>query len=317
MTQIKIVITTIIFVIVLSVAPVYPDVSPQIELISLVNCYSDRQAFGHPNGIFFEPVKSEIYVADTDNNQIAIFDNRGTTLWSFRYWVTDSKSNQRTAAKPISVVARKNGDIIASFANADYLAVFDYQGVEINKIMASDFNDIRSFRAAVLALDGNSHLFVGTKIDKTEILKFDLDFNLVLRFGEKGDAPHQFSNISGISIGSNNQILVTDLFSIPVLKIFDNNGEYKGGFGGHEEEKMDFSFPASVAVTRGGRIWIVDSLRQVVKCLTENGEFVTMIGGYGTKPGEMVYPAAITSDGDSVLVVAEKNGNRFQQFLIR
>ena len=83
------------------------------------------------------------------------------------------------------------------------------------------------------------------------------------------------------------------------------------------ELKTDFSYPAGITITRGGRVWIVDSIRQVVKCLTEDGEFITMIGGFGSEPGDMKYPSSVASDGDTLLVVAEKNGNRYQQFVIK
>jgi len=223
----------------------------------------------------------------------------------------------RCPGNPQSIVVNSAGDILVSFNNADYIVVFDYLGVEKVKIAPSEYDEISSFRAAALAIDSNDNLYIGIKIIKSEIIKLDKDFNLILKFGEKGEANNQFSAISGLWIDSSGKIYVTDLFAIPVLKIFDSQGNYLNGFGGHTEEKMDFSFPAGIVTTKDGKIWIVDSIRQVVKCLNEEGDFLMMIGGFGYKPGDMAYPSSVATDGDSLIIVAEKSGNRFQSFIIK
>ncbi len=60
--------------------------------------------------------------------KIGIFDIKGITLWSFKHWVTDSRSAQRVLGDPHSIVVTKNGDIIVSDNKADYLDIFDYRG---------------------------------------------------------------------------------------------------------------------------------------------------------------------------------------------
>ena len=152
---------------------------------------------------------------------------------------------------------------------------------------------------------------------RQQIFKFDPDYRLILRFGKSGEEPEDFQSISGIWVDDEGKIYVCDIFAIPVIKIFSSEGEYLRGFGGHSVERLDFSFPSDIVVTRGGRIWVGDSIRQVVKCLGQDGRFVTMIGGFGGNPGDMRYPSAIASDGDTLLIVAEKNGNRYQQFIIK
>lgn len=290
---------------------------PDIQLKSVVKSYSDRLQFGNPTGIFLDPIKNEIYLADAGNHQIGIFDMRGTTLWSFKHWVTDNRTGQRTLGDPHSVVVTQDGDIIVSDNKADYLDVFDYRGNFLRKIDPADYDNIPSLRAAVLALDRQGNLYLGTKGQRSSVVKLNSEYEVVLVFGAKGDNPDNFNTIAGIWIDENGNILVIDALSLPVVKRFNQNGEYLGGFGDHTIEKNDFSLPSGIVTTSGGRIWIADQLRQVVKCVDSDGKFITMIGGLGVKPGDMSYPSAISSDGDSLLIVAEKNGNRFQQFVIR
>ena len=290
---------------------------PDIQLKTIVKSYSDRQAFGNPAGIFFDTFKREIYLADPGNHQIGIFDTRGTTLWSFKHWVTDSHTGQRMMGDPQSLVVTQSGDIVVSDNKADYLDIFDYRGTWLQQLKPEDYQDISTFRAAVMALDKKGNLYIGIRGEKNEIVVLNSEYELIRRFGEKGEKPENFTNLSGIWVAGDSLVLVTDVLSVPVVKKFNPDGTYVGGFGDHTVEKNDFSLACAVVTTGGGRVWVADQLRQVVKCVSPDGQFITMIGGLGNKPGDMSYPSAIASDGDTLLIVAEKNGNRFQQFVIR
>jgi DNA-binding beta-propeller fold protein YncE len=290
--------------------------TPDIKLVNIVRSYADRQLFANPIGIYYDSRKSEIYLADAGNHQIGIFDSKGTSVWKFKHWVTEGRTGERQLGSPHSVVVTPNGDIIVSDNQADYLDIFDYRGTPLQRIEPSNYENIKSFRAAALALDFDGNLYIGIKVEASEIIKLDQALNLVLRFGEKGDEPHNFANISGITIGRQGQIYVSDLLSDPVVKVFSASGEFIQGFGGREENKGDFSYASGIAVV-GDRLWVVDGLRQVVKCLTLEGQFITMVGGLGFRPGDMNHPSAVASDGDTLLFVAERLGNRFQQFIIK
>jgi hypothetical protein len=290
---------------------------PDIHLKTIVRSYSDKKEFSNPVGIFLDQSRHEVYLADAGNHQIGIFDIKGTTLWTFKHWVTDSRTGMRAPGDPHSLVVTRNGEIILSDNKADYLDVLDFRGDFLQRINPADYDQVSSFRGAVLALDRDENLYIGTKVDKSEIVKLNPNFDMIIHFGKKGEDSSDFEDISGIWVDADGNILVTDAFSAPVLKRFDSTGQYLGGFGGHTIEKMDFSLASGVVTTAGGRIWISDQLRQVVKCMTSDGQFVTMIGGLGNAPGDMSYPSSVASDGDSLLIVVEKNGNRFQQFIIK
>jgi hypothetical protein len=55
-------------------------------------------------------------------------------------------------------------------------------------------------------------------------------------------------------------------------------------------------------------------LRQAVKHFTPEGEYIELIGGYGVKPGEMMYPTGLAGDGVTELYVCEREGRRIQRF---
>ncbi len=291
-------------------------VVPDIRLTNIVRGYSDRHLFGNPVGIFYDSAKREVYLADAGNHQIGIFDLKGTTLWTFKHHVTNDRTGERTLGTPHAVVVTPDGDIIVSDNLADYLEVFDYRGTSLQRIQPSAYDNVASFRGSALALDSKGNLFIGTKIENSEIIELNSQFELIMRFGQKGSEPQQFNNISSLMVSRDGRIFVTDILADPVVKVFSTDGQFLQGFGRREEDKGDFSYASGITMI-GDRIWVVDALRQVVKCLTPDGEFVTMIGGFGFDPGDMNHPSAVASDGDSLLFVAERVGNRYQQFIIQ
>jgi len=291
---------------------------PEFKLFNIVRNYSDKQPFNGPTGIFFDRFKQEIYLADSGNGLVSIFDLKGTTILTFKHWVTDPLSGERVLGNPRSVVCMANGDIVVSDGRTDNLDVYDFRGEHIISLDPDDFDPpVKSFKAAELAVGKDRNLYVAVTFENCEILKLNPDYELQFRFGKSGKDSSQFESISGLWIGDDGKIYVCDIFSVPVVKIFGPDGKYFEGFGGHSVERLDFSFPSDIVVMKNGMIFVSDSIRQVVKCLDKNGRFVTMIGGFGINPGDMRYPSALASDGDTLLIVAEKNGNRYQQFIVR
>jgi TolB-like protein len=58
------------------------DQSGQVRFIYGVGGYSDSQPFSHPQGIFCDRLSGEVYVCDTGNHQVVIFDRTGFLLLS-------------------------------------------------------------------------------------------------------------------------------------------------------------------------------------------------------------------------------------------
>jgi len=116
-------------------------------------------------------------------------------------------------------------------------------------------------------------------------------------------------------------VFVGDLYGLPAVKIFDTLGQYQFGFGKHDVERSDLTFPCGFGFldlgTEGRLVLVADAIRQAVKVYTEDGTYVTLIGGQGRLTGEFLYPAGIASDGASLFYVLERAGRRVQEFTVK
>ena len=74
--------------------------------------------------------------------------------------------------------------------------------------------------------------------------------------------------------------------------------------------KGEFSMPGDIAVSSGGLVYVTDSSQNVVKVYNPDGTFRSLFGGYGTGPGQMIFPAGICSDdaNNEIYVVDQTNG---------
>ena len=74
--------------------------------------------------------------------------------------------------------------------------------------------------------------------------------------------------------------------------------------------KGEFGMPGDVAIASNRSIYVTDSLNNVVKVYGSDGIHQFSFGGYGTNPGQMIFPTGITSDdaNQEIYVVDYTNG---------
>lgn len=67
--------------------------------------------------------------------------------------------------------------------------------------------------------------------------------------------------------------------------------------------------PEGVLALADGRIVVCDTHYHRVVIFSRDGEQLASFGGYGTGPGEMIYPVGITTDPDGYLYICEYGSN--------
>jgi hypothetical protein len=163
-------------------------------------------------------------------------------------------------------------------------------------------------------------LYVATGGEVVTVMVLDDYFNLDKMIGKRGSGPEDFNTVLTLQVHQN-RLYTTDLYATPAVKVFDTSGAYLFGFGGHDVERADLSFPSGLAILEADpgevTIWIADGLRQVLKVYDASGEFLQLVGGFGLRAGEFRYPADLAAMGDSVLYIVERVGNRIQRFDIQ
>ena len=255
-----------------------------------------------PRGVFVDQVRGEVYVADTMNDLVAVYSREGLPLFAFGY--------NGEFREPVKAVVDGRGRIYVLAGIGRTLKVFSYRGEYLHDF---PFPGVEAKPAPIaLSADVEGNIYVADSTSG-QILVYDRDQRLKLRFGNERAGDGRFQAVQAITVDRKGHIYVADAQAMP-LQVFSPDGRFIRGWGEHSGGPQNFSLPSGIAVDAAGRVIVVDAIRQVVSMFTPDGVFLSRYGGLGFAPGAMAFPADVASDGARRLYVVERVGSRLQIF---
>ena len=271
-----------------------------------------------PARLFFDRNSQELFVADAGNHRIVILDTNLLAVHSFDHFVVNSSTRETIKGQPMAVVVSRRGEIFVVDALADYVDVLDFRGQSLERIYPNRLLGDTTLRIkpTALTIDESDNIYLIVSGDKTTLLVLDASLSMIRIIGEVGDKPENFSTPLAVGV-LEGRVYLTDMHSIPAVKVYDSTGAYINGFAAHDIDTKDLSLPQSIGFTVvAGKpvIWILDTLRQVIKIYSLDGELVYTIGGMGTDLGKFQFPSGLSTDYKSIAYVSEKVGGRVQKF---
>jgi len=289
--------------------------SVELQFLFSVSAYAPGKTFLSPQGLAFDPVHSELYVADTGNNQVVVFAKNGVPVDRFRHWVRDSEG-KRIPGEPYGILPAEGSGLWIVDSLSDEVDLADPRGAPVYTIKVSAMLD-RSLRAGPgkMERDSKGNVYL---VERTtgRILVLDAGGTLLRSFGTRGKGEGKFEMIADVAVGGDGTIYVLDTTGIPAVQAFDPQGRRLSGFGRHSNKPEDFHFPVALTVDAAGRLWVADAFSHEVKAYTSSGELLGAFGEIGNAPGQFYFPSDLVASPDGVLYVLEKTGRRFQAFRI-
>ncbi len=287
--------------------------------------YSTSQRFSKPSGLFYDTNRDELYVADTGNNQIVIFDKKGMPTARIRHNVEVASSTDRKSlpGEPKSILVRKNGDILVTDNLCNYVDVLDFRGRSLEKIWPADLLGLSRTKVQprCLAIDAAQNIYVSVTGAASSILVFTPEFKLKSEIG-RIIGGGTMKSVTGLWVDNSGKVYAT-YSQGECVRVYAADGKQLTSFGGHDVGYENFSLPVGVVTDAQSNIWVVDTLRHIVSAFkqetTDSGLTATVIhalGGYGSGAGEMSFPTALAGDGSSKLFILEGAGARLQAFSI-
>jgi hypothetical protein len=291
---------------------------------TFVNYTYDNGANGplaSPGFAFYDIRADELFVCSPGNRRIIVYDADLTSKYTFAHYVRDRSGRGMIEGEPRAAVVNSRGEILVLDNLADYVDVLDYRGSQIDRIYPSRLlkDSTLKIHPDLMAMDGRDNLYLSISGDVQSILVLDENFELKRQIIAKGstNAP----DLPAALAVEDSLLVVTDMQGKPVVRVYDTLGQYLTGFGGREIERTDFSLPvaaASVTDSLGHTVFLVaDALRQVIKVLDQNGQLISMIGGFGAGLGAFQYPSGLAYGGKWTFFVVERVGGRVQKFILR
>jgi DNA-binding beta-propeller fold protein YncE len=167
-----------------------------------------------PAGIALDTENRFVYVVDTQQDQVLVFDADSYKL--LRRIGTGGKKHTLTSpgdfSLPTHVAVDKEGNVYVTDTLNDRVEIFDADGKFINEFGKPGDGPGHFARPKGIALDCDGHIWVVDEI-QNRVQVFDKEGQLLIYFGEQGWYPGQFQAPYGIAYDKqNNRVITSEQF---------------------------------------------------------------------------------------------------------
>ncbi|MGN1095358.1 MAG: YIP1 family protein, partial [Eubacteriales bacterium] len=275
----------------------------QFEISSFVNEHGVQDALSKPQGLFV--TSDTIYVCDTDNARIVLFDLSGN-FQRIIYAPEADVMGEDTMFHPVALSVDKSGRMYI-VSDQTYSGIFSinedgtFQGfigaqkAEVplaTRIRRLIFPEVvsESFITSAynnIAIDAEGFVYVTTNdIDETTLAN-------AIRSGNSDYAPVKRLNIQG------DDIMTRNGFFIPAGEVdFQDKA-----IGGSSSAATGPSSIIDVALGENGMWAIIDSKRSRIYTYDSEGNLLFAFGDKGAQLGNLKQPTAITFSGSDIYVL--------------
>ncbi len=260
-----------------------------------------RDIYGPPSSPLRAPLGLSIapdgrmFVADSENNQIQVFDRNGKWLAKFGKLGRD----QGEFYYPTGVLVRDNKLYVADMLNSR-IQILGLDGKYIGVIPDKEKHGNLTVGPLTLSQDNQGNMYVTTL--GHEVLVFDKSDKFVRKFARPGEGPGEVNYPFGVAPDNNGNVWVADSNNGRIHE-FDARGRLIMSFGG-------LVLPRGMAVDSRGRIYVVDTFQHKVFVVNNEGKPLFEFGERGVEEGTFNFPNAVVVDGSDRIYIADRENNR-------
>ncbi len=201
---------------------------------------------------------NRVYVADTWNHRIQVFERDGTfvTKWGKLGQLSSASGGEDLFYGPRDLVVDSQGRLFVSDTGNKRIVVFDRDGTYLAQwggggLAAGSFEE-----PVGLALDSDGDLYVADTWNR-RVQFFGPGYNYIREWPVEGWLGTNVTNKPYIDVDSQGRAYVTDPEGYRVC-VFDNQGTVVATFGRYGTESDAFTMPTGIALDLGGYIYVTD-----------------------------------------------------------
>jgi tripartite motif-containing protein 71 len=281
--------------------------------------------FNRPMGAAFG-LDGRIYVTDSGNNRVCVFDSGGAFLFEFGGF---GVAKPLPGAKNTWVPGRLNYPVGIDVDQDGFVYVADFRNDQI-QVFEPNGKPLRAFPDPQKAVGKGSSGQDGTGIavtdvavrggkvyatDTYQIFVFNADGTLIRQFGRPGLKPGELDHPNGVAVGEDGTVFVSDSNHARVTA-FKADGTLRWNLGKPPSESgistsSVFTLPRGITTLDDGDVVVVDAFNFNLARISAAGKLIERYGERGVAPGQFNFPNDVAASG-SRLVVADKENNRVQ-----
>jgi len=307
----RLVILTTVFLVLLylylnlSEPPLPPGGAEANGVRSVFSIYGwGKERLSSPNAVASDKA-GNIYIADTANHRVAVFDRRGNFRFVFgkKAEIPSQQALMGPMAYPTGLAVADNGEIYVACMSRNYVFVFDAGG-NFKRQIAVD-------RPITVAI-GNNRLYVSTP---GRILVFNARGDAIDHWGSQGRAVEEFEYPNGLALDRQGNLFVSDTQNSRI-QIFNSAGRLIGIKGRPPRNLNDpqrmFGLNMGLVMDETERVYVVDAFSHSIHVFDHEGNELGEFGEKGEMDGRFNYPSGIAYLGGGTFAVADKWNDRVQ-----
>ncbi|MHB0976198.1 MAG: 6-bladed beta-propeller [Candidatus Aquicultorales bacterium] len=256
----------------------------------------------HPNG--------RIYVADTENSRVAVFDRNGRFLSAFKN-IGDGK----TLNRPVYLAVNSKKQVYVADRKLGNIAVFDANGKFIKTLKPLKQLEQQEWKPMEMVFDKDDNLYVTNVYPEHEVQIYSPDGALKAKVGRTGqvkkatESPEVMGFPNGILIDEEKgEIFIADSNN-GRIQIFNKKGKFV-------RILPTTGLPRGIVFDHKKRLLVVDTLGHTVviyKKDDKKGEALTSFGASGWGTGQFQYPNGLDfSSSDRRIYITDRENHRVQ-----
>lgn len=249
----------------------------------------------------------KIYVLDGVNNQVKVFNEKGTYLFSF-----GSKGSAKGQFEsPLGLTIDSSGRVFVADTGNRRVQVFEPQGRVLSEFVIQRSKSSSHLSDPVdLAIDEKHNRIYVVDNDNHQVHLYAFDkFSYIDTWGKEGDGRQEFRYPFFITLGKDASLLIVDVINTRV-QVWDHRGSRVSTIGEWGVDLGQLYRPKGVCVDKDNRVFVSDSYLGTIQVFNRYGNFLSVLGDESGRIVKWKTPVGIAIDDRQRLYVVDMIANR-------